>query len=85
MFSKTHLFVMLAMCLMALSTSAQSVPAKGQSLAPAGEYPFGDLNHDWEVNIADLNLLVGVILGDEPPTYDSDANMTIAEFKAKHW
>ena len=73
------------MCLMALSTSAQSVPAKGQSLAPAGEYPFGDLNHDWEVNIADLNLLVGVILGDEPPTYDSDANMTIAEFKAKHW
>ncbi len=86
MFSKTHLFVVLAMCLMALSTSAQSLPAMGQNRASNGNYPFGDLNHDWEVNLADLNVLIGVILGDEPPTYDdSDVNMTIAEFKAKHW
>ena len=48
---------------------------------------FGDLNEDGEVNIADLNLLVNLILkggsGQEADQYVP--NMTIAEFKAKHW
>ena len=50
---------------------------------------FGDLNNDGEVNIADLNVLIDVILNGQPATTDPVAdhtpNMTIAEFKAKHW
>ena len=46
---------------------------------------FGDLNNDGEVNIADLNVLVDVILNGQPTTPDDTPNMTIAEFKAKHW
>lgn len=51
---------------------------------------FGDLNNDGEVNIADLNVLVDVILNGQPqvnpdPVAEHTPNMTIAEFKAKHW
>lgn len=51
---------------------------------------FGDLNKDGEVNIADLNVLVDVILRGQPaddtdPVAEHTPNMTIADFKAKHW
>ena len=48
---------------------------------------FGDLNGDDEVNVADINVLIDVILGGgNNPTPDPNSpNMTIAEFKAKHW
>ena len=49
---------------------------------------FGDLNGDDEVNVADINLLVDIILrgGSNPdPGTVHTPNMTIAEFKAKHW
>lgn len=51
---------------------------------------FGDLNNDGEVNLADLNVLVEVILNGQPqpgpgPVATHTPNMTIAEFKAKHW
>jgi hypothetical protein len=48
---------------------------------------FGDLNGDDEVNVADINVLIDIILGGgNNPTPDPNApNMTIAEFKAKHW
>lgn len=86
MFSKTHYFVVLAMCcLVALSTSAQSLPVQGKYQVAKGNYPFGDLNHDGEVNVADINLLIGVVLGEYVPEDDDAPNMTIAEFKAKHW
>ena len=86
MFSKTHFFVVLAMCcLVALSTSAQSLPVQGKYQVTKGDYPFGDLNHDGEVNVADINLLISVVLGEYVPVDDDAPNMTIAEFKAKHW
>ena len=51
---------------------------------------FGDLNGDNEVNIADINVLIDVILNghhpsDPDPVATHTPNMTIAEFKAKHW
>ena len=48
---------------------------------------FGDLNGDDEVNVADINVLIDIILGGgSNPTPDPiSPNMTIAEFKAKHW
>lgn len=49
---------------------------------------FGDLNGDNEVNIADINVLIDVILNghsDPEPVAAHTPNMTIAEFKAKHW
>ena len=86
MFSKTHFFVVLAMCcLVTLSTSAQSLPVQGKYQVTKGNYPFGDLNHHGEVNVADINLLIGVVLGEYVPVDDDTPNMTIAEFKAKHW
>jgi hypothetical protein len=86
MFSKTHFFVVLAMCcLVALSTRAQSLPVQEKYQVTRGNYPFGDLNHDGEVNVADINLLIGVVLGEYVPEDYDAPNMTIAEFKAKHW
>lgn len=86
MFSKTHFFVVLAMCcLVALSTRAQSLPVQEKYQVTRGNYPFGDLNHDGEVNVADINLLIGVVLGEYVPEDDDAPNMTISEFKAKHW
>lgn len=52
------------------------------------ERVFGDLNGDDEVNVADINLLVDIILrgGSNPdPGTEHTPNMTIAEFKTKHW
>ena len=47
---------------------------------------FGDLNGDSEVNISDINVLVDIIFGGyHGPVAAATPNMTIAEFKAKHW
>lgn len=82
---KFRLIVMAAMCWMALSSMAQALPA-GSELNANGRYYFGDLNRDGEVNLSDMNVLMDVILsGDFHYEDEASPNMTIAEFKAKHW
>lgn len=86
MLFKTKLFVVLAVACCALLASGQSLPT-GKSYAPVkASAIFGDLNDDGEVNVADINLLIDVVLsGDIGPVPGTTPNMTIAEFKAKHW
>ena len=86
MFKQTSFIVLLVvLCCVSLTAVAQGLPRN----VPTGivdEYPFGDLNYDREVNLADMNVLLGVIMGEEPPVKPViGPNMSIAEFKAKHW
>ncbi len=86
MFKQTTICVLLVMLCMSMTAVGQELPQNVQGVNLNGGYPFGDLNYDREVNIADMNVLLGVILGEEPPVMPGTRpNMTIAEFKAKHW
>lgn len=87
MLKKVTLLVMAVMFWMASAANAQQLPS-GTTLksSNAARAVFGDLNNDGEVNMADVNVLIDVILGgDYTPTDPDVPNMTIAEFKAKHW
>lgn len=48
---------------------------------------YGDMNGDNVANIADVTALINYLLSGEPavPIAQHSPNMTIAEFKAKHW
>ena len=74
--------VLFTMCWMALSVQAQTLPS-GMKYGNLSSTVFGDLNGDYEVNVADINVLVDLIL--RGPATPPSPNMTIAEFKAKHW
>ena len=74
--------VLFTMCWMALSVHAQTLPS-GIKYGNLSSTVFGDLNDDYEVNIADINVLVDLIL--KGSVTFPQPNMTIAEFKAKHW
>ena len=47
------------------------------------DYPQGDVNHDGEVNIADVNAVLAIILGGNTYTPEADVNgdgeVTIAD------
>ena len=61
--------------------------AVGSNVLKTGNV-YGDVNGDGEVNIADINVIVDIIVrgGHNPdPGTEHTPNMTIAEFKAKHW
>ena len=81
---RINFMVVVAMFWMALSLQAQSLPVgmKSTSLNKNSSV-FGDLNFDDEVNVADINVLIDIILGGNYGP--KQPNMTIAEFKAKHW
>ena len=79
---KFFFMVLFAMCWMALSVQAQSLPS-GIKYGNLSSTVFGDLNFDDEVNVADINVLVDLIL--RGPVTPPSPNMTIAEFKAKYW
>ena len=79
---KFFFMVLFAMCWMALSVQAQSLPS-GIKYGNLSSTVFGDLNFDNEVNIADINVLVDLIL--RGPVTPPSSYMTIAEFKANHW
>jgi len=88
MFKYYYVIFLAAMFWMASAASAQQLPANasGAPLNVAVTQAYGDLNHDGEVNLADINILVGIILSGEVVTDPYlTPNMTIAEFKAKHW
>lgn len=79
---RIYFLVLFTMCWMALSVQAQTLPS-GMKYGNLSSTVFGDLNDDYEVNIADINVLVDLIL--RGPATFPQPNMTIAEFKAKHW
>ena len=74
--------VLFTMCWMALSVQAQTLPS-GMKYGNLSSTVFGDLNDDNEVNVADINVLVDLIL--RGPITPQNPYMSIAEFKAKHW
>ena len=80
---RIHFMVLFTMCWMALSVQAQSLSAGMKYGNPNTSSVFGDLNFDNEVNVADINVLVDLIL--RGPVTPPSSYMSIAEFKAKHW
>lgn len=85
--SKIRFFALAAVCWMVLSANAQMLPAGKVCSNLNDRTLFGDLNRDGEVNLADVNVLFDVILTGNFHEDDGDVtpNMTIAEFKARHW
>ena len=79
---RIHFMVLFTMCWMALSVQAQTLPS-GMKYGNLSSTVFGDLNDDNEVNVADINVLVDLIL--RGPITPQNPYMSIAEFKAKHW
>ena len=65
-----------------MSVQAQTLPS-GMKYGNLSSTVFGDLNFDNEVNVADINVLVDLIL--RGPITPQNPYMSIAEFKAKHW
>ena len=79
---RIYFMVLFTMCWMALSVQAQTLPS-GMKYGNLSSTVFGDLNDDNEVNVADINVLVDLIL--RGPITPQNPYMSIAEFKAKHW
>ena len=85
MFKQVSVLVLLMLCCMSMTAVGQVLPHDVQGVKLNSDYPFGDLNYDREVNIADINVLIGVIMGKDPHVNPDESYMPIAEFKAKHW
>jgi len=86
MLNNLRLLLVAAMLWMMCGVNAQSLLQRvaDRDLASSGIY--GDLNGDDEVSISDLNIIVDLIIkGTNGPVPGPIPNMTIAEFKAKHW
>ena len=64
MFKYYYVIFLAAMFWMASAASAQQLPANasGAPLNVAVTQAYGDLNHDGEVNLADINILVNMML-----------------------
>ena len=84
MFKQVTLIVLLVVCCASMTVVGQVLPRDTPGVNLNTGYPFGDLNYDREVNVADLNVLTGVILGEEPPVMPV-SYVPINEFKAKYW
>ena len=89
MLNKNCFVLMVAMFWMALAANAQQLPREMKGGTLNASRIFGDLNEDGEVNISDINLLIDLVLNGsitpDGPVAEHVPNMTIAEFKAKHW